>query len=77
MPTTLAKRLDVVQPSATLAVSARAAKLKAEGKTVYGFGVGEPDFPTPEHICIAAKEAIDAGHHRYTAVTGTAELKTR
>lgn len=75
MPTTLAKRLDVVQPSATLAVSARAAKLKAEGKTVYGFGVGEPDFPTPEHICQAAKDAIDAGHHRYTAVTGTAELK--
>ena len=75
MPLTLAKRLDVVQPSATLAVSARAAKLRAEGKTVYGFGVGEPDFNTPQHICDAAKVAIDKGAHRYTAVTGTPELK--
>jgi aspartate aminotransferase len=75
MPTTLAKRLEVVQPSATLAVSARAAKLKAEGKTVYGFGVGEPDFNTPQHICDAAKVAIDKGAHRYTAVSGTPELK--
>lgn len=75
MPLTLAKRLDVVQPSATLAVSARAAKLRAEGKTIYGFGVGEPDFNTPQHICDAAKVAIDKGAHRYTAVTGTPELK--
>jgi aspartate aminotransferase len=75
MPTRLAKRLDVVQPSATLAVSARAAALRAQGKTIYAFGVGEPDFDTPEHIRDAAKHGLDKGATRYTAVTGTPELK--
>ena len=75
MPTTLAQRLEVIQPSATLAVSARAAALRAAGKTVYPFGVGEPDFDTPEHIREAAKRAIDGGAHRYTNVTGTPELR--
>ncbi len=75
MPTTLAKRLEVIQPSATLAVSARAAALRAAGKVIYPFGVGEPDFDTPEHIRDAAKRAIDGGAHRYTNVTGTPELR--
>jgi len=75
MSTRLAKRLDVVQPSATLAVSARAAALKAQGKTIYAFGVGEPDFDTPEHIRDAAKLSLDKGATRYTAVSGTPELK--
>jgi aspartate aminotransferase len=75
MPTRLAQRLDVVQPSATLAVSARAAALKAQGKTVYPFGVGEPDFDTPAHIRDAAKLALDKGATRYTAVPGTPELR--
>ncbi len=69
------QRLDVVQPSATLAVSARAAALRAQGRTIYPFGVGEPDFDTPIHIRDAAKKALDAGATRYTAVTGTPELK--
>lgn len=75
MTTRLAKRLEVVQPSATLAVSARAAALKAQGKTIYPFGVGEPDFDTPVHIRDAAKVALDKGATRYTAVSGTPELK--
>jgi len=75
MSTQLAKRLSVIQPSATLAVSARAAALRAAGRVVYPFGVGEPDFDTPEHIREAAKRAIDGGAHRYTNVTGTPELR--
>ncbi|HEY0469245.1 MAG TPA: pyridoxal phosphate-dependent aminotransferase [Polyangiaceae bacterium] len=75
MPTTLATRLEVIQPSATLAVSARAAALRAAGRTIFPFGVGEPDFDTPEHIREAAKAAVDGGAHRYTAVTGTPELR--
>ncbi len=75
MSTRLAQRLDVIQPSATLAVSARAAALKAQGKTVYPFGVGEPDFDTPAHIRDAAKVALDKGATRYTAVPGTPELR--
>ncbi len=75
MSTRLAKRLEVIQPSATLAVSARAAALRAAGRTIYPFGVGEPDFDTPEHIREAAKRAIDGGAHRYTNVSGTPELR--
>ncbi|MBL8714446.1 MAG: pyridoxal phosphate-dependent aminotransferase [Myxococcales bacterium] len=75
MSTRLAQRLDVVKPSATLAVSARAAALRAEGRTIYPFGVGEPDFDTPVHVRDAAKAALDAGATRYTAVSGTLELR--
>ena len=75
MPTRFAQRLDVIQPSATLAVSARAAALRAQGRTIYPFGVGEPDFDTPAHIRDAAKASLDAGQTRYTAVSGTAELR--
>ncbi len=56
-------------------MSARAAELRAAGRDVVPLGSGEPDFPTPPHVCAAAKAAIDAGQTRYTAVDGTPELK--
>jgi len=71
----LSKRVQKVKPSPTLAVTARAAKLKAEGKDIVGLGAGEPDFDTPLHIADAGVEAIRTGLTRYTAVDGTAELK--
>ena len=74
MPTTLAQRLARVAPSATLAMTARAAELKAEGRKIYTFGVGEPDFETPEHIREAAARALGSSSH-YTPVTGTPQLK--
>ena len=75
MPISLSKRVQKVKPSPTLAVTARAAKLKAEGKDIIGLGAGEPDFDTPQHIADAGVEAIRQGDTRYTAVDGTAELK--
>jgi aspartate aminotransferase len=71
----LSKRVQKVKPSPTLAVTARAAKLKAEGKDIIGLGAGEPDFDTPVHIADAGVDAIRKGVTRYTAVDGTAELK--
>jgi aspartate aminotransferase len=71
----LSKRVQKVKPSPTLAVTARAAQLKAEGKDIIGLGAGEPDFDTPLHIADAGVEAIRVGLTRYTAVDGTAELK--
>jgi aspartate aminotransferase len=71
----LSKRVQKVKPSPTLAVTARAAKLKAEGKDIIGLGAGEPDFDTPLHIADAGVDAIRKGVTRYTAVDGTAELK--
>jgi aspartate aminotransferase len=71
-----ADRLSTVAPSATLAMAAHAARLRGEGHKVYAFGVGEPDFDTPLHIRNAAKAALDAGATHYTAVGGTAELKS-
>jgi aspartate aminotransferase len=71
----LSKRVQKVKPSPTLAMTARAAKLKAEGKDIIGLAAGEPDFDTPAHISDAGVEAIRKGLTRYTAVDGTAELK--
>jgi aspartate aminotransferase len=71
----LSKRVQKVKPSPTLAVTARAAKLKAEGKDIIGLGAGEPDFDTPVHIADAGVDAIRKGVTRYTAVDGTVELK--
>ena len=71
----LSSRVKRVKPSPTLAVTALAAKLRSEGKDVIGLGAGEPDFDTPEHIKLAAIEAIHNGQTKYTAVDGTAELK--
>jgi aspartate aminotransferase len=71
----LARRLSVVEPSPTLAVSAKAAKLKAEGIDVVSFGAGEPDFDTPANIKDAAKKALDVGAGKYTLVEGTIPLR--
>jgi aspartate aminotransferase len=71
----LSDTLARVKPSPTIAVTTKAAQLKAEGRDVIGLGAGEPDFDTPEHIREAAKRAIDAGKTRYTAVDGIPELK--
>ena len=71
----LSNRVQAIKPSPTLAVTARAAKLKAEGKDIIGLGAGEPDFDTPEHIKVAAINAINSGFTKYTAVGGTPSLK--
>ncbi len=71
----LSHRVQNIKPSPTLAVAAKAAKLKAEGKDIIGLGVGEPDFDTPQHIKDAAIAAIHAGFTKYTAVGGTPSLK--
>jgi aspartate aminotransferase len=71
----LSATLDRVKPSPTIAVTTRAAELKAAGQDVIGLGAGEPDFDTPDHIKDAAKAAIDAGRTKYTAVDGIPELK--
>ena len=68
-------RLSVVQPSATVAIAAKANQLSAQGVDVLSFSVGEPDFDTPAHIREAAKAAIDDGATRYTAARGTLELR--
>ena len=70
-----ASRVERVEPSATLAISNKAAELEAEGKDVVDLSVGEPDFDTPENIKDAAKEALDAGHTGYTPSNGIPELK--
>ncbi len=71
----LSTRVQAIKPSPTLAVTARAAKLKAEGKDIIGLGAGEPDFDTPQHIKDAAIAAINRGFTKYTAVGGTPSLK--
>src|SRR6202011_5872772 len=71
----LARRVQRVKPSPTLAVTARAARLKAQGKDVIGLGAGEPDFDTPAHIALAGIEAIRGGFTRYTNVEVIDELK--
>lgn len=72
----VSKRLAALQPSATLAVDAKAKALKADGKPVIGFGAGEPNFPTPDHIVSAAIEAAaDPKNHKYTVAKGLPELR--
>ena len=71
----LASRLGRIKPSPTIAVTMRAAALKAEGKDVIGLGAGEPDFDTPQWIKDAASRAMAAGQTKYTPVGGTAQLK--
>lgn len=75
MDTKTANRLSRVKPSPTLAVTALANQLKAEGKDVVGLAAGEPDFDTPDHIKQAGIDAIRNGQTRYTAVDGTPSLK--
>ncbi|HYW02820.1 MAG TPA: pyridoxal phosphate-dependent aminotransferase [Gammaproteobacteria bacterium] len=71
----LSDRVQRIKPSPTLAVTARAAELKAEGRDIIGLGAGEPDFDTPEHIKQAAIQAIRDGKTKYTPVDGTPGLK--
>jgi aspartate aminotransferase len=75
VPIAVSKRVQRIKPSPTLAVTARAAKLKAEGQDVIGLGAGEPDFDTPASIAEAGIAAIKGGLTRYTNVDGTPELK--
>jgi aspartate aminotransferase len=71
----LSERMAQIQPSPTLTINTKAKALRAAGVDVISFGVGEPDFDTPEHICLAAFDAIKQGFTRYTAVGGIDELK--
>jgi aspartate aminotransferase len=71
----LSARAEALKPSETLALSARARELRAQGESVISFAAGEPDFETPTHIQEAAIGAIRGGHHRYTAVAGVPELR--
>lgn len=78
MPTSLSvsKLASSIQPSATLAAAAKARQMKAEGIHVFDFCLGEPDFPTPEHICKAAFKAMQDGHTHYTPANGVPELRS-
>lgn len=71
----LSRKAAAVKPSSTLAITAKAKELRAQGKDVVGFGAGEPDFNTPENICDAAIQAIHDGFTKYTPASGTNELK--
>jgi len=75
MDITLAKRVQKVKPSPTLAVAAKAAQLSAQGLDIINLGTGEPDFDTPQYIKDAAIAAINKGYTKYTAVDGIPELK--
>ncbi len=75
MALTISHRCLNIAPSLTLQIDTRAKEMAANGLDVVGFGAGEPDFPTPKHICDAAKEALDMGLTRYTPVAGTMELR--
>jgi aspartate aminotransferase len=71
----LAERVSRIQPSPTLAITAKANALRAAGRDIIGFGAGEPDFDTPDNIKNAAIRAIEEGFTRYTPVGGIDELK--
>jgi len=71
----LSKRAGLISPSITLAITAKAKKMKQEGIDVIGFGAGEPDFDTPDYIKEAAKNSIDSGFTKYTPASGIPELK--
>lgn len=71
----LSKRVSSIQPSLTLAITAKANQMKSEGISIIGFGAGEPDFNTPDYIIKSAKEALDKGITKYTPASGTLQLK--
>ena len=75
MALTVSHRAQNITPSLTLSIDARAKEMRAAGLDVVGFGAGEPDFPTPQFICDAAKEALDKGMTRYTPAAGTVALR--
>jgi aspartate aminotransferase len=71
----IADKFSQIAPSLTLAITAQAKKMQAEGQDIASFGAGEPDFDTPQHIKDAAIEALQAGRTKYTAVSGIPELR--
>jgi aspartate aminotransferase len=73
--TVLSARVQSIKESPTLAITAKAAKYKAEGRPIIGLAAGEPDFDTPQHIKDAAIAAINAGYTKYTPVSGIPALK--
>ncbi len=74
-PIAISKLVTNIKPSATIAAAAMARQMKAEGIKVFDFSLGEPDFPTPEHICKAAFRAMQDGHTHYTPANGIPELR--
>ena len=76
MPPAISRIVRALEPSATMAMAAKAKELKATGQVVYDLTLGEPDFTTPQHICQAALEAMEAGHTHYTVPSGIPELRT-
>ncbi len=75
MKNRIASRMNAIAPSLTLAISAKAKAMKQAGESVVSFGVGEPDFNTPDHIIAAAKTALDNGHTKYTPSSGLLPLR--
>ena len=75
MTSPLAKRVSRIQPSVTLAITARANQIRADGGDILNLAAGEPDFDTPEHIKAAAVQAMQEGKTKYTPVPGTVSLK--
>ncbi len=75
MALTLSRKAQAVKPSSTLAITAKAKEMRANGIDVVGFGAGEPDFDTPDNVCEAAIKAIHDGFTKYTPASGTNELK--
>ena len=75
MKNRIAKRMSTLSPSLTLAISAKAKAMKSAGESVVSFGVGEPDFNTPEHIINSAKSALDNGFTKYTPSAGLLPLR--
>ncbi|MDR2116403.1 MAG: pyridoxal phosphate-dependent aminotransferase [Planctomycetaceae bacterium] len=75
MTIAISKIVQGLEPSATLAMSAKAKELKSHGKTVYDLSIGEPDFVTPQHICDAGTAAMKSGFTKYTLASGIPELK--
>src|SRR5436309_614497 len=71
----ISSRASSLTPSLTLSIDSKAKAMKAEGIDVCGFGAGEPDFDTPEHIKAAAQGAIEAGFTKYTPSSGIPELR--
>ncbi len=72
----LAQRITRIKPSATLTINTKAQELRAAGRQIVSLAVGEPDFRTPEHVCDAARVAMEQGFTRYTPVPGIPELRT-
>src|SRR5688572_5608501 len=75
MQYSISQRAAVLTPSLTLAIDSKAKQMKAEGVDVIGFGAGEPDFDTPQHIKDAAIKALNEGFTKYTAAAGIPELR--